>query len=188
MISGLLSCLWILTSCGASRPPRRGSFAAAQLDSHNSSLVEGDIALPPNPHGSGSALNAFLKDRKALWPRGRVPYRIDTDEWDEGIVEPVFLDSQIENITQALQKIESGVPCIDFKWASFSILSINCMHPLQQRGGGKLSWTPPDFHQYGGWRKPSVPVLFLCWPEGRRRRTGYQLGIPWVPHGWSDYP
>jgi len=63
---------------------------------------------------SGSALNSFLKPTTSLWPFGRVPYRIDTEEWG-GVVEPVFWDDQIENITQALQKIETGVPCIDFR-------------------------------------------------------------------------
>ena len=116
MIFGFcLVCLWILTACGASRPPRRGAFAPVQNDSDTPHLIEGDIALPPNLHGSGSALNTFLKATKALWPLGRVPFRIDTDEWEVGVVEPVFSDSQIENITQALQKIETGVPCIDFK-------------------------------------------------------------------------
>ena len=44
---------------------------------------------------------------------------IATDEW-EGVVEPVFLDSQIENITIALQKITDGVPCIHFRFVVFS--------------------------------------------------------------------
>ena len=59
-------------------------------------------------------MNIFRTAQNSLWPRGIVPYRIDTDEWD-GLVEPVFLDSQIENITQALQKIQNGVPCIEFR-------------------------------------------------------------------------
>ena len=68
----------------------------------------------PHPLGSESALNSFLKAKTALWLKGRIRYRIDEDEWD-GTVEPVFLDSQIENITQALRKIETGVLCIDFE-------------------------------------------------------------------------
>ena len=113
---GYLFCLWVFTACRASRPPRRGAFApVVQGDSDTLRLIEGDIALPPNLHRTGSALNTFLRSTRALWPRGRVPYRIDQDEWEVGIKEPVFLDSQIENITQALRKIETGVPCIDFK-------------------------------------------------------------------------
>ena len=114
MIVGLL-CLWTFMACEASRPPRRGAFAPVPDDSDTHHLIEGDIALPPNIHGSGPALNTFLKATRSLWPRGRVPYRIDTDEWEERIREPVFLDSQIDNITQALRKIETGVPCINFK-------------------------------------------------------------------------
>ena len=115
MIIGFLVCIWVLAECRASRPPRPGAFAPVPDDLDTPNLIEGDIALPPNVHGSGSALNTFLRATRALWPRGRVPYRIDTDEWEVGVLEPVFLDSQIENITQALRKIETGVPCIHFK-------------------------------------------------------------------------
>ena len=114
MIVSLL-CLWGFATCRASRPPRRGAFAPIQGDTATPHLIEGDIALPPNLHGTGSPLNTFLKATRSLWPRGRVPYRIDQDEWEVGVLEPVFLESQIENITQALHKIEMGVPCIDFK-------------------------------------------------------------------------
>ena len=115
MILCYLICFWILAPCKASRPPNRGSFASPEPDVDTPNLIEGDIVLPPNVQGSSSALNTFLKSKKALWPRARVPYRIETYEWEEGLVEPVFLDSQIENITLALQRIETGVPCIDFK-------------------------------------------------------------------------
>ena len=93
MIIGYLVCLWFFAACRATRPPQRGAFAPVQDDSDTPNLIEGDIALPPNVQGSGSALNTFLKTTRALWPRGRVPYRIDTDEWEVGIQEPVFLDS-----------------------------------------------------------------------------------------------
>ena len=115
MIIGCLLCLGFLSaSCKGSRPTRRGAFAPVPPDSDTSHLIEGDIALLPHPLGSEEALNSFLKAETALWPKGRISYRIDEDEWD-GIVDPVFLDSQIENITQALRKIENGVPCIDFE-------------------------------------------------------------------------
>ena len=113
VIIGYLLCLLIFTACGASRPPSRVAFApVVQDDSDTLHRIEGDIE---NLNRNGSALNTFLKDTKALWPRGQVPYRIDTAEWEVGVEEAVFLDSQIENITQALRKIETGVPCIDFK-------------------------------------------------------------------------
>ena len=115
MLLCYLICFWILAPCKGSRPPNRGSFASPEPGVDTPNLIEGDIALPPNVQGSSSALNTFLKSKKALWPRARVPYRIETYEWEEGLVEPVFLDSQIENITLALQRIETGVPCIDFK-------------------------------------------------------------------------
>ena len=115
MILGCLLCLWFFTaSCKGSRPPRRGAFAPVPPDFDTSHLIEGDIALLPHPLGPVSALNSFLKAKTALWPKGRIPFHIDEDEWD-GNVKPVFLDSQIENITQALRKIETGVPCIDFE-------------------------------------------------------------------------
>ena len=98
-----------------SRLPQRGAFAPTpEINSDLPFMVEGDIAVTERSLGSGIAMNAFRTAQDSLWPRGFVPYRIDTDEW-EGLVEPVFLDSQIENITQALQKIENGVPCIEFR-------------------------------------------------------------------------
>ena len=66
---------------------------------------------------SGKALDAFLTEETSLWPRGYVPYRIDTFEW-EGIVEPIFLDDQIANVTKALRQISKDVPCIKFKWVT----------------------------------------------------------------------
>ena len=114
MIVGYLL-LGVFATCGASRPPRRGAFAPApEIDSDTPLLVEGDIAVTERSLGSGTTMNAFRTAQDSLWPRGVVPYRIDKDEW-EGLVEPVFLDSQIENITHALQKIENGVPCIEFR-------------------------------------------------------------------------
>ena len=79
----------------------RGNFVPPQT---SPSLVEGDIAVP----GTGQALDAFLTEPSALWPRGFIPYRIETFEWD-GIVEPIFLDDQIENIENM-----TNVPCLKF--------------------------------------------------------------------------
>ena len=89
----------------------RGTFVPPET---SPTLVEGDIAVPESHVGKGSAQNAFLSDPTVLWHRGYVPYRIDTFEWD-GVVEPIFLDDQIENITQSLGKIMRDVPCIKFK-------------------------------------------------------------------------
>ena len=102
MIVAFLLLLGVFASCADSGPPRKRA------------LVEGDIAVTEKSVGSGTAMNAFLTAQNSLWPRGVVPYRIDTDEWN-GIIEPVFTDSQITNITQALFKIENGVPCIEFR-------------------------------------------------------------------------
>ena len=114
MIVGYLL-LGVFATCGNSRPPRRGAFAATpDINLDTPHVVEGDIAVTERDLGSGSVMNIFRTAQNSLWPRGIVPYRIDTDEWD-GLVEPVFLDSQIENITQALQKIQNGVPCIEFR-------------------------------------------------------------------------
>ena len=89
----------------------RGYFVPPQT---NLSLVEGDIAVPETHLGTGQAVNAFLNEPTKLWPRGYIPYRIETFEWD-GIVEPIFLDDQIENITTAHQKIMTSVPCLKFQ-------------------------------------------------------------------------
>ena len=75
----------------------RGNFVPPET---SPSLVEGDIAVPETHLGTGQALDAFLTEPIALWPRGFIPYRIETFEWD-GIVEPIFLDDQIDNITLA---------------------------------------------------------------------------------------
>ena len=112
MIVGYLL-LGVFAISGASGPPRRGNFAPApEFNSDTPLMVEGDIAVREGSLGSGTPMIAFRRD--SLWPRGVVPYKIDTDEFD-GLVEPVFLDSQIDNITQALHKIENGVPCIEFR-------------------------------------------------------------------------
>ena len=77
-------------------------------------MVEGDIAVPGNYTDTGDAAAAFLNEKTNLWPRGLVNYRFETFEWD-GVVEPVFLNSQMDNITKALDKIMLGVPCIKFR-------------------------------------------------------------------------
>ena len=107
--------LGVFASCGASRPPRRGAFAPApEVNLDTPLLLEGDIAVTESSLGSGTTMSAFRTAQDSLWPRGVVPFRIATDEW-QGVVEPVFLDSQIENITRAHRKIENGVPCIEFR-------------------------------------------------------------------------
>ena len=77
----------------------------------NPALVEGHIAVPASHLNSGKALDAILTETTArVWPRGYVPYRIDTF-----VVEPIFLDEQIENITLALGMIMQDVPCLKFQ-------------------------------------------------------------------------
>ena len=77
----------------------------------NPALVEGHIAVPESHLNSGKALDAILTETTArVWPRGYVPYRIDTF-----VVEPIFLDEQIDNITLTLGKIMQDVPCLKFQ-------------------------------------------------------------------------
>ena len=110
----------------------RGNFVPPQTSPN---LVEGDIAVPETHLGTGQALDAFLTEPIALWPRGFIPYRIETFEWD-GIVEPIFLDDQIANITSALETIMGDVPCIKFKWVVLYILPyfINSFSSLNPPG------------------------------------------------------
>ena len=51
--------------------------------------------------------------------KGIVHYRIEEDEY-EGVVEPVFSDAQIANITEALQQIETGGPALNSGTVTFS--------------------------------------------------------------------
>ena len=77
--------------------------------------MQGDIAVPVSHIGAGEdALDAFVIDQKALWMTGIVRYRIEEYKY-EGIVEPVYTEEQIANITKALHQIETEVPCIEFR-------------------------------------------------------------------------
>ena len=75
---------------------------------------EGDIVEGKSHIVGGDAQAAFVSDEAVLWPKGFIPYRIETVEYGFG-PEPVFTDTQIENITQSLQQICRDVPCIEFK-------------------------------------------------------------------------
>ena len=116
--------LWLLGFVGlvGSNPSKvgrksglqRGEFAAAQ-NASSPNLVQGDIAVPVNQTGADEDVQyAFVTDQKALWMNGIVHYRIEEDEY-EGVVEAVFSDNQITNITTALDQIETEVPCIEFR-------------------------------------------------------------------------
>ena len=116
--------IWLLGCVGlvGSNPPRvgkksglqRGEFAPPE-DTISPNFVQGDIAVPVSQSGADEdALYAFVTDQKALWMNGIVHYRIEEDEY-EGVVEPVFSDNQITNITTALDQIETEVPCIEFR-------------------------------------------------------------------------
>ena len=71
------------------------------------------MAVPESQRNTGLAPEAFIKENTHLWPQGRVHYRYATFEWD-GLVEPVFSDPQLENITRAHNQIMRDVPCIKF--------------------------------------------------------------------------
>ena len=112
MTNVLLVCLlWFLATPGVFAASFRGTFVPPQT---TPSLVEGDIVVPETHFGTGLALDAFLTKPSALWPQGFIPYRIQTFEWN-GKMEPIFLDDQIENITQSLTKIMTDVPCLKFQ-------------------------------------------------------------------------
>ena len=101
MIVGYLL-LGVFAACGDSLP--------STLDT--TLIVEGDIAVTERSAGSGTALNAFRTSQDSVWPDGIVRYRFDVDQWDGT---PVFFEAQRDNISLALQKIEGGVPCIEFR-------------------------------------------------------------------------
>ena len=110
MLAACLFCLCVGHDV-ASAPSYRRTIVQSQV---TPSLVEGDIAVPQRHLGTGQPLAAFLTEPSALWPRGLVSYRIETFEW-EGVVEPIFSDEGVANITQALGKIMRDVPCIKFR-------------------------------------------------------------------------
>ena len=103
--------LWLFATPGGLSANFRGNFVPPQT---NSSLVEGDIAVPETHIRTGQVVDAFLNEPTKLWPRGFIPYTFETFEWD-GTVEPIFLKEQIDNITMALGKIMTGVPCLKFQ-------------------------------------------------------------------------
>ena len=111
VVTALLACF---SPSKGFTPSYRGDFAPPRLTT-NPNLVEGDMAVPESHLGTGLAPAAFIKARTHLWPRGVVYYRFETFEW-EGVVEPVFSDSQLQNITQAHDHIMREVPCIKFMW------------------------------------------------------------------------
>ena len=108
----------LLLSVVSVRPRARGEFATD--DGQGAHLVEGDMAVPGQDMVAGTVQEAFLANRTQLWPQGLVSYRFETFQWD-GITEPVFLDSQMENITLALEEIAQDVPCIKFRLTMASI-------------------------------------------------------------------
>ena len=95
--------LVVFATCGDPRP--------STLDTPL--IVEGDIAVTERSAGSGTALNSFRTAQESVWPDGIVPYRFDVDFWTG---DSVFFEAQRDNISEALRKIENGVPCIEFRW------------------------------------------------------------------------
>jgi len=108
----LLGLLGLFTVHGAQGAAFRGTYSQPQT---TPVLVEGDIVIPARYVGRGyEELDAFLADPELLWPNGFVPYCFETFEW-EGEFEPILLDEQMDNVTQALGNITMDVPCIKFK-------------------------------------------------------------------------
>ena len=94
-------------------PPSRGTFSPA-VSTSSPYLVEGDMAVPSSHLSSSPAQDSFLQNPSLLWPGAVIYFRFERMEWD-GVMEPLFLDSQKENITTAMERIEEGVPCFKFR-------------------------------------------------------------------------
>ena len=99
----------------------RGEFAPPQ-DIVSANLVQGDMAVPEGSTG-GDTLDAFVRDEKALWNTGVVPYRFEVDEY-QGNVEPVFTDAQMRKINESLQHIEAEVPYLEFRYSGLESISL----------------------------------------------------------------
>ena len=110
MIVGYLL-LGVFAISGDSRPSQPVA-PVPNINLDTTLIVEGDIAVTERSAGSGTALNAFRTAQESVWPDGIVRYRFDVNQWDGT---PVFFEAQRDNISLALQKIEGGVPCIEFR-------------------------------------------------------------------------
>ena len=113
MIVGYLL-LGVFAVCGDSRPPQPGT-PAPNLNMDTPLLVEGDIAVieRSSEEGNRTAMNTFRTAEESVWPKGIIRYRFDVDQWDG---EPVFFQHETDKITEAIRKIENGVPCIEFRF------------------------------------------------------------------------
>ena len=94
-------------------PPSRGTFSPP-VSTFSPNLVEGDMAVPAGHLSSSQARDTFLQHDNLLWPGAVIYFRFERMEWD-GVMEPLFLDSQMDNITTAMHRIAAGVPCFKFK-------------------------------------------------------------------------
>ena len=83
----------------------------------HSDLVEGDIAVPTTDDVTTFAKtkNTFVTDVNKLWSGGRIPYRFEEWELEDGGTEPLFSDEDKTLIKQALQHIMDNIPCIQFR-------------------------------------------------------------------------
>ena len=94
-------------------PPSRGTFSPP-MSTSSRHLVEGDMAVPSSHLSSSPAQDSFLQNPSLLWPGAVIYFRFELFEWD-GVMEPLFLDSQKDNITTAMERIATAVPCFKFK-------------------------------------------------------------------------
>ena len=94
-------------------PPSRGVFSPP-VSTSSPHLVEGDMAVPASHLSSSLGRHSFLQSSSLLWPGAVIYFRFQLYEWD-GVMEPLFLDSQMDNITTAMDRIAAGVPCFKFK-------------------------------------------------------------------------
>ena len=70
---------------------------------------------------SANTTNIFPVDKDGLWINGRVSYRFEKNQKQDGTFEPMFRREHEYMIRDAMKKIEQQVPCIEFMRDQLSI-------------------------------------------------------------------
>ena len=80
-------------------------------------IEEGDIAVTDDSTPlSGNTMNAYLVDKEKLWTYGRVFYRFEKYEEEDGTFVPWFSKDDESMIREAMRQIHQQVPCITFRF------------------------------------------------------------------------
>ena len=61
-------------------------------------------------------MNAYLVDKEKLWTYGRVIYRFEKYEEEDGTFVPWFSEDNVNMIREAMRQIHQQVPCIKFRF------------------------------------------------------------------------